>query len=168
MSEFELNGSGWAYTATNFLRVGINEVHLTAGSSFIKLPPWITRKNATINVVNFNDNNCFIYCLLAHLYPVESKYERPESYPQDFHRLFNLKGLEMPLKLTSISLFEKLNPTFSINVFGVENTSIIGPLYHTKERKENHVNLLLLQSGNNSHYCLITDLSRLLHSDITS
>lgn len=167
MSEFELNGSGWKYTATNFLRAGINEVHLTAGSSFIKTPAWISRKQATINVVNFNDDYCFIYCLLAHLYPVKNNRERPESYPQDFHRLFCLEKLQFPLKVSSICRFEKLNPTISVNVFGAENNAIIGPLYHTKQRKENHVNLLLLQSGNKSHYCLITDLSRLLHADIT-
>ena len=168
MSDFEHRGSGWTYLATNLLHVGINQFEIVRGSRFIKLPDWIRRKpNAVINIVNFDDDNCFIYCILAHLYPANSKFERPESYPQNFHDHLNLGKLQMPMKLLDIKSFEALNPSISINVFGVEGTKIIGPLYHTSQKKENHINLLFLQSGENSHYCLIKDLSRLIGSAIS-
>lgn len=169
MEEFESLGSGWRYTAVRLLQTGINKVEITrSGSSFIKLPVWIQRKNAVINIANFNDNFCFIYCVLAALFPAISNYERPEAYPKNFNEHFNLDGLEFPMKLSKIGKFEKQNPTISINVFGEENEQIIGPLYHTKCKKKNHINLLLLHQDENSHFCLITDLSKLIGSSVSS
>lgn len=167
MATFEENGSGWVYQGVSSLQVSVNEVHFSAGSSFIKLPNWIQRKNAVLNIVNFDDNNCFIYCILAHLCPTQSKFERFESYPRNFDDYMNLHNIQMPIKICDIGKFEKINPSISVNVFGVEGTKIIGPLYHTKNRKEHHVNLLFLQNGENSHYCLIKDLGKLIGSDIS-
>lgn len=71
------------------------------------------------------------------------------------------------MKICQLSLFEAINPHISVNVFGLEGETVTGPLYHTKNRREIHVNLLLLQSGAKYHYCLIKDLARLLRSNIT-
>lgn len=167
MEEFEARGSGWRYLSTNHLHVGINNVTIVAGSSFLKSPLWVSRKNAVINIVNFDDHYCFLYSVLASLFPAKSRPERPESYPKNFNDHFNLRGLEFPMKIHDIIKFEKLNPKISINVFGIKNESISGPLYITKEKKEHHIDLLLLTQGENSHYCLIKDLSRLLRSSVT-
>lgn len=168
MDEFEERGSGWRYLASNHLRVGINEVHIAAqGSSYIRLPLWVSRKKAVLNIANFNDNLCFLYCLLAHLFPNKLHAQRPTVYPNNFHDYFNLTGIKFPMKLNNIAKFEHLNPTFSVNVFGIEKEAIVGPLYHTKSKKENHVDLLLVTQGENSHYCLIKNMSKLLGSSVS-
>ena len=38
------------------------------------------------------------------------------------------------------------------------------PLYISRNQKEKHVNLLLIEKGGKTHYCLITDLNKMLHS----
>lgn len=45
---------------------------------------------------------------------------------------------------------------------------VIGPFYHTNERKTDHINLLLLRDGENYHYCLITNFSRLVSKQLSS
>ena len=70
------------------------------------------------------------------------------------------------MNVKDIKLFEELNPTISINVYGynVKREKVTGPLYISLSKKENHVNLLLIKK----HYCLITNLSGLLRKQITN
>ena len=80
-----------------------------------------------------------------------------------------MSGIEFPVKITDISKFEAQNDFISINVFGCEeddNRIDVYPLRITKFRgREQHVNLLLLSDEHNrKHYCLITNMSRLLSS----
>jgi hypothetical protein len=70
------------------------------------------------------------------------------------------------MTLNQIAKFEKTY-NISINVFGYnyETKKIIGPLHKTKtELDGNHVNLLLLEDGESSHYTLLKSKSRLLSS----
>ena len=56
----------------------------------------------------------------------------------------------------------------SVNVFALEfdhkskNHIVIGPLHHTRNRKQNHVNLLYLENDSKYHYVWIKNLSRLV------
>lgn len=95
------------------------------------------------------------------------------SYPQNIHEICNLRNIEMPMKLSDIYKFEKQNPSISINVFSVDKITgtLNGPLYHTKETKQHHINLLYLTKNVFSkigHYCLITDLSKLVRKNVTN
>ena len=65
--------------------------------------------------------------------------------------------------MTYQNLNVKLNPSASINLFGYEGKELF-PLYITEQKKEQHVNLLLISNGVTMHYCLIRNLSRLLGS----
>ncbi|XP_058986228.1 uncharacterized protein LOC131806274 [Musca domestica] len=60
------------------------------------------------------------------------------------------------------------NPEISVNVFGYENKSVVGPYYLTKETKSNHINLILLHNEENFHYILVMDMSCLMRSQFTS
>jgi len=108
-----------------------------------------------------NDEKCFLWSVLASLYPVQLIPERVEHCVQYEHEL-NMNDIEYPVPLLKINKFEKQNQ-ISVNVFGCEDKEIY-PLYVTKTRGSNHhVNLLYLKEGKKSHYCLIKKLNAFLH-----
>ena len=73
----------------------------------------------------------------------------------------NMSGIAYPLAVKDVPKFEKQN-NISVNVFGYEDGYY--PLYISRNEKERHVNLLLIEKGGKTHYCLITDLNKMLHS----
>ena len=75
----------------------------------------------------------------------------------------NMEGIEYPVAIMDIDKFEKQND-ISINVLGYEDKKLF-PLHITETReKQHHVDLLLINKDNNSHYILIKDFSRLVRA----
>ena len=147
-------------------------------SSYLKLPSSISRKNAIINVEN-NDERCFGYAIMSAIskpkgesfFNSACKYlyyfvidkglpQRVSSYG-DMMKMLNWEGINFPVKLKDIPTFEK-NNKISVNVYGIEtafedgktNVEIVGPLYYSYNKKQIHVNLLLLEKNGKSHYLL--------------
>lgn len=141
---------------------------LIGGSSYLPLPKDIENKKAIINIKN-SDNKCFAYSIISHFYPAKSHNENDKHY-QKYLNEINLNNISFPMQLEDISKFEKQNLKISVNVLGLDvknNKHVVcGPLYHTKQRKENHINLLYLEDSKTgkTHYCYIKNLSRLLSS----
>nr|XP_008196089.1 PREDICTED: uncharacterized protein LOC103313764 [Tribolium castaneum]XP_015837943.1 PREDICTED: uncharacterized protein LOC103313764 [Tribolium castaneum]XP_015837944.1 PREDICTED: uncharacterized protein LOC103313764 [Tribolium castaneum] len=174
MDDFTENKSGEALESIENLMISINKLSIfnisqneeedttshssDSGGTYIPLPIELKGKGSCfINIFN-KDNYCFVYSILAALFPVNhSKYERVESYPSNVHEILNLKNIEMPVKIKDISKFEKQNPTISINVFkfNEKTRQIDGPIYHTKNVKEKHINLLYLTK--NEHQIFFCD-----------
>lgn len=131
-------------------------------SRYVPLPTQIAKKKAVLNNTN-NDEKCFIWSIIASLYPV-SKNSHPyrvSNYIQ-YESELNCQNIEMPVSLADVPKFEKQNNIF-INVFGLEKDEVY-PLSITKSRHEKHVNLLLpvISDKGKRHYCLIKNISRLL------
>ena len=131
-------------------------------------------KKAVVNIMN-DDVHCFVWSVVSALYPATLNANRVSSYPH-YSTCFNLEGIDFPMKLESINLFE-INNSISINVYGLENVQtneknlmeVVGPLYYSKNKQLTHINLLLINNDSgNSHYCWIKDMSRLLHSQLNS
>lgn len=171
MGEFQERDSGWTLLYIKWLEININKASIIRGSHFIALPNSIVKKGACINVVN-DDVYCFKWSLIAALYKDENLTHRQRKNCNVYNighieceRIhlgeieINFEGLHFPLPLHQIKKFEKQNE-ISINVFGYDGSSIVGPYYLTVEEKEVHINLLLLQSGDNFHYVLIKDISK--------
>ena len=72
-----------------------------------------------------------------------------------------MNGIVYPVEVKDVPKFGKQN-NISVNVFGCEEGYY--PLYISRNQKEKHVNLLLIEKGGKTHYCLITDLNKMLHS----
>ena len=72
-----------------------------------------------------------------------------------------MNGIAYPVAVKDVPKFEKQN-NISVNVFGYEEGYY--PLYISKNQKERHVNRLLIEKGGKTHYCLISDLNKMLHS----
>ena len=81
-----------------------------------------------------------------------------------------MTGIEFPVTIKKIFKFEKQNTSISINVFGLHEKNVI-PFYLTHEKKENHINLLLLEKKIKgqlkSHYVHIKNLSRLVAGSLS-
>lgn len=166
IDEFEEKDSGWAFLQNLYLEVNINKYNPLRASRFIELPKWIKYKHACINIQN-NDAFCFLWSIVAALFPANNNAHRTSSYPH-FENILNTQDMSFPVGFSDIKIFEKNNKNISVNVYGLGNkSSIVGPLYKTDYRKKHHVNLLIIEKNNHKHYCLIKKMSRLLRSQLT-
>ncbi|XP_065204586.1 uncharacterized protein LOC135834592 [Planococcus citri] len=173
----ELTGSPWRIISINSFRVNINKYDPLRASSYIDLPKILKDKKAIINVKN-TDNKCFLWSLLACLYPAKDNPQeiiKYKAYEKTFDKA--LKDIEFPMKIKDIEKFEnKVNELklveggLSINVYHHDDRYKIYPLHITKEEKTKHVDLLYLceeSNDRNTHYCWIKDLTKLIKSQLT-
>jgi hypothetical protein len=173
MNDFQERDSGWALESILFLELNINKFNPLRGSSYIPLPKDIVRKRGVLNIQNV-DECCFAWSLVAAVRKPNGDPSHPSSY-EDFNTVFNFQGMSFPMKLSEISKFEQLN-NISINVYGIDEIyiegklkyEVVGPLHYTNNKKEIHINLLLISDDDgNNHYCLIQNLSKLVSQQIS-
>ncbi len=156
-------GSGFNISKILFIDIHVLKSDPLRASSYINLPTVIQNKKAVINIKN-KDNKCFLWSILAHLYPATDHVERVSKYTQ-YQDTLNVKDLTFPMALTDIPKFEKMN-NLSVNVYGLTETNKVQVLKITNDKKTTHVNLLYFNSEENSHYTYIKDLSRLIKSQL--
>lgn len=166
--EFEERDSGWTFLCCSHLELNVNKYVPLRGSTFIELPRTLKNKKACINIRN-SDQYCFLWSVVASLYPAKSHCDRISSYPH-FQDVLKTDGMSFPITFYDIKIFEKNNSHLSFIIYGVKNSkTLIGPLYKSKNHNNKKtIHLLFLEDGNKSHYCLIKDLSRLVRSQITA
>lgn len=166
IDEFQERDSGWTFVANSYLEVNINKYNPLRASGFIDLPRAIKLKRACVNIQNA-DQFCFLWCIMAAMFPAQQNSNKTSSYPH-FETTLNTKNMTFPAGFKDVRVFEKNNKNISVNIYGLKHDkTIVGPLYKTMQKKSNHVNLLFLERGTHTHYCLIKDLSRLVRSQIT-
>lgn len=166
IEEFQERDSGWTFLSNSHVEININKYQPLGGSKFITLPKCIKNKKACLNIRN-NDEYCFLWCVVAALYPTSQHPDRVSSYPY-FQDVLNVDGLTFPITFSDIAVFEKNNPFLNIYVYGLKNNkTIVGPLYSTSNHKSKSIHLLFLENNTNTHYCLIIDLPRLVRNQIT-
>ena len=112
---------------------------------------------------NRTDNLCFLWSILAGIYPVNFTHNpnRLSHYKPHLHEL-NTVGLTFPMSIRDVPKFENLNPDISVSVLVFEERQLI-PLYLSPHRNREHtLHLLLLSDGNTQHYTIVRNLSRLV------
>ena len=157
--KFEVEGSGWSLEEVEHVAVQTVAYQPLQGSSYIELPDFIKRKHAVVNVKN-HDKQCLKWSLLACLHPVDEHRERLSHYVKYKDEL-NVRGVTFPTPLTQIAVVER-NNAMSINVFGYDTKDGIYPLRVSEQIKAKHVNLLYISNEETTHYCWISDFSRLM------
>lgn len=166
LSEFDHCESGWSFISINHLEININKYAPMRGGSYFELPAIIKNTKSCINVKN-TDENCFLWSIVAGLFPATRNVCRTTSYPH-YSQVLNVEGMSFPPSVNDIKLFEKNNDQLSINIYGLDdNYAVTGPLYRTIHKKSNHFNLLYVESKGRSHYCLIKDLVRLVRKQVS-
>jgi hypothetical protein len=158
---FEGKGSGQRLERIESIIIKIANYQPYTGSSYIPLPDWIQKKQCCINVRN-EDNKCFLWSVLAGLYPQRKDANRVAKYKQYEHTLVWDKA-ELPMTSTNITKFEQLNK-LQICVFGLENNHVIWE-YEGLRESDAHlrkIHLLRFENNNKSHYAYIKNLTSLL------
>ena len=96
LDDEQLEGSGFVFQEIEEVTLEIYKVRDIQASSYIELPGKYKESKSIINIKN-NDQYCFLWCILAYLYPVEDHEDKISKYLMHENKL-NLKGSEFPMK----------------------------------------------------------------------
>src|SRR5436190_9120067 len=157
---YQKEGSGWQYVRSDNWLLKIYRYLPLKATSYIPTPKTLLPKKKSILNIKNCDNKCFLWCVLASLYP--PKYKNPVfvcNYLK-YERQLNMTDIPYPVDVKHISRFENMN-NISVNVFCYCEETIT-PIRITKSIKLKHVNLLVLHNGRRKHFCLITNFDSLL------
>ena len=134
-------GSGWIFVKIIDLTLHTTKWVPLKASSYIDLPKELKNKQAIINMQN-QDNKCFLWSVLRALNPKDKNAERIDKDLRSKENTLNMEGINYPVDFQGI-----------------------GRLKAKKDKGRKYdIALLLLKDGENSHYCLIKNISALLTS----
>lgn len=151
---FTKNGSGWVLSRIDFadLHIG-NFADYRGGCKTARLPVELSNKRALLSI-DCSDNKCFVYSVLAALFPKKKNAGRSSSYKKHLQAI-DIKMLKFPVEITNIKMFETVNKV-KINVFSCDE-GMIYPLY-TSSQNFKEIDLFLHEK----HFYLIRNINSLL------
>ena len=157
LDDEQLEGPGFVLNGIVNVILEIYKVNDIQASSWVELPEKYKNNKSIIKIKN-DDQFCFLWCILKHLFPVEDHKNRTSGYSMHTNKLI-LNGLEFPMKIKDIPKFENLN-NLNVNVFELTGP-VLTPIHINKNYLQSQIDLLLFEN----HYCLITKLHCLLNKD---
>lgn len=110
-----MNQGGHELTSVSHLEINVNKYSQFRGGSYLELPKYIKSTKSCLNVKN-NDDHCFVWSIVAALFPCANNANRTSSYPF-YSSVLNVKGMTFPPSFTDIKLFENNNSNISITIF---------------------------------------------------
>lgn len=136
-------GSGWTIESVDNHHLNIVQYQPMKGSSYIKLPQELRHhRKGLINMKN-EDNECFRWCHIRLLNPQNKDPQRIKKLADKAYvKNLDYSGIEFPVTTKQYNKIEKQNE-ININVFGYEDKQPY-PIYVSKEKYENHMELLLI------------------------
>ena len=155
-------GSDW--TIDGVLEHHFNVVNYKPleGKSYTPLPKELQNSlKGLINLKN-EDNECFRWCHIGHLYPQLVHPEHIKKTDKKIVQELNYQGVDFSVSLKDYNKIEVQN-NININVFGYENKQFY-PIYVSKQKNEDISNLLLITKDENKHYVLIKDFNRMMYN----
>ena len=162
ISRWISEGSGWTIKSVDSHYLNMAKYEPMKGSSYIKLPSELRNsKKGLINMKN-EDNECFRWCHIRHINPQEKYPQRIKKADRQYVEKLDYSGVEFPVGVKHYNKIEKHN-SININVFGYENKQPY-PIYVSKEKYEDHMELLLVTEKENKHYVLIKDFNRFMYN----
>ena len=164
----DAEGSGWQYEKVIKLVLHTTRWDPVNAGSYIELPQELKNRKAIINMKN-KDDKCFMWSVLRALNLKDKNNERIDEDLKSKVETLNMEGIQYPVSLRGIDRFEHLNPEISITVLGYNEEEKVYPLKVSKYTGCKHdIVLLLIKDGENSHYCLVKNISALLSSQINN
>ena len=155
-------GSGWTIESVDNHHLNVVQYQPMKGSSYIKLPQELRHhRKGLINIKN-EDNECFRWCHIRRLNPQDKDPQRIKKLDKAYVKNLDYSGIEFPVTTKQYNKIEKQNE-ININVFGYEDKQPY-PIYVSKEKYENHMELLLITEDKNKHYVLVEDFNRFMYN----
>ena len=153
-------GSGWTIQSIENHYINIVNYSPLKGSSYIKLPQEL--RNSAKGLINMKnkDNECFRWCHIRHLNPQDKDPQRIKKADKQYIEKLDYSSIEFPVTVKQINKIEKQN-NICINLFGYEEKQKF-PIYISKEKYQDHMELLLITEGENKHYVLIKDFNKFM------
>ena len=153
-------GSGWTIQSVDSHYINLVKYETLKGSSFIQLPTEL--RNSAKGLINLknNDNECFRWCHIRHLNPQDRNPQRIKKSDREYIDRLDYNGIEFPVTIKQYNKIEKKNEV-NINVFGYEDKQPY-PIYVSKEKYENHMEILLITKDEKKHYVLIKDFNKFM------
>ena len=134
------------------LEIRMVEPYQECASSFLDTPSELKDVRRSLLSIKNKDEFCFLYSVLAGLFPQKKHGDRPSTY-SSYLDLLVFKSSDFPMPLSKIRFFEKQN--VSIAVYRFESDRLLN-VFHSKNRYcRRKVKLLLLFDAQKTHYCLI-------------
>ena len=155
-------GSGWTIQSVDGHFINVVTYRPLNGSSYIPLPKKL--QNSAKGLINLKneDNDCFRWCHIRHLNPQDNHPERIKKTDKQYVEKLDYTGIEFPVTVKQYNTIEKLN-SINVNVFGYELGQPY-PIYISKEKYQDHMELLLITKGENKHYVLIKDFNKFMYN----
>lgn len=134
------------------------------GGNFTELPYYIKKSQCIINIKS-NDNKCFLWSILAHLFPASSNPNRVSKYKK-YEKILDTKRIKWPMGFDQFDDFSKDNNiNFSVYEIVFDETDIkksrLVQLYKQCDAdiiNEQNINLLLYKN----HFMYIKNISGLV------
>jgi len=145
LEHFNTRGSGFVLEYVKRFVVSVLRYRPLHGFAHIPTPSFLAAKHCILNVQNFDDSKCFCgQCCLP--YTNLNTANSVSNYVK-YESTLDMTGINYPVQSKQIPLFEKQNPTISINVLTFEpDTKSFTVEYLSPERgRQHHINLLLLE-----------------------
>lgn len=121
------------------------------GSSYLEVTTFIAWKKAAINSQN-SDEQCFKWAIFARHVEGANIYRVGDNYAVHENK-YNFTGLNFPVSLHAVNIFENKNPSVSVNMYGLEKffqsprkypTYKVYPLKVVDDEEKEYFDLLLL------------------------
>ena len=153
-------GSGWTLQSVDSHYINLVKYEPLKGSSYIQLPTEL--RNSAKGLINLknNDNECFRWCHIRHLNPQDKYPQRIKKSDKEYIDRLDYSDIEFPVTTKQYNKIEKQNEV-NINVFGYEDKQPY-PIYVSKEKYEDHMELLLITKNEKKHYVLIKDFNKFM------
>ena len=155
---FTREGSGWIIKRLLQLDIKLTKYKPLKASSYIELPKKYQNSDYKLINIKNSDNQCFKWCIARSNCLDQANAHRVSDRVKSEAEKYDWSDIHFPVKLPQITKFENQNPT-SVNVYGFDEKLELYPLRITKQKKDKHVNLLMISKDSNNHYILMKDLS---------
>ena len=154
-------GSGWTIQSVDGHYINLTKYKPLKASSHIELPTEL--RNPAKGLINLKnkDNECFRWCHIRYLNPQLKDPQRIKKDDRQYIKNLNYQGIKFPVNINQYNKVERLN-NIRINVFGYENKQPY-PIYVSKEKFKDHIELLLITKDENKHYVLIKDFNKFMY-----
>lgn len=184
------DGSSWRMVKCQFMEIKCCQYRPQRGGAYIATPKEL-RSKCIINIKTVSDD-CFLLSVVSSLYrhviflldkPAQTydslgyrdrvRLKRLWSNPNSYtalvlnlieRREINFNGFFGTTTVDSLDAFEDNNPCISVSVYGFNKRAY--PIRVNDNPREKHVDLLLLEKNEKSHFCVVPDVAKLLYGKI--